>query len=286
MNATKVTDGLRRLLPFQGKLLRAARLVMLQQRSTGVTIDEEVDRMSSAKTISLVSREEVNKVAPEEVAVASSHNKPTSLNDFTYYLDRPNDPFKLAKFVHPFEDIERRRYLRIAVTKARASEDHIKNYLGKMENDEAQDIFLIQQFLVCCLSNVKRQVAYRYFFKEAEHHYDVKNEKFIRYVCIVCLPLYVIAMAFYVFLFGANIGAGATNTWLMGVFISLLQSIFILQPLKIFVLFIVISVVAEEVRWWHGLLRERTRSIMNRSKGLIRNHDSLIQVRDIISYFV
>jgi hypothetical protein len=58
----------------------------------------------------------------------------------------------------------------------------------------------------------------------------------------------------------------------------LFQDILLLQPLRIWMRFVVIAAAANtDVRSLHGVLRERARGIMLREKGLIRDADALIQ---------
>lgn len=124
---------------------------------------------------------------------------------------------------------------------------------------------------------IEKNVASRYFNYGQTIHYDPEFERRIGIACAIILPFYVCALAFYVFLFGVSIGSRATNIWLLGGVISILQQIFILQPLRIWVTFVVLSSFADNVRLWHGLLRERSTVIMQRSQGIIRDADSLIQ---------
>ena len=41
--------------------------------------------------------------------------------------------------------------------------------------------------------------------------------------------------------------------------------------------FVVLSTISDDIRLWHGLLREKAKSIMQRSSGMIRDADALIQ---------
>jgi hypothetical protein len=127
------------------------------------------------------------------------------------------------------------------------------------------------------LSGFRRKLAYRYFFTEAEN-FEASQRSSARYVCLAALPLYFLFTALFVFLFGVRIGAAATYQWLRGCVVAMLTDIIILQPLKIWIKWIVLAAgAANHVRVLHGLLRERAKTIMLRKTGLLKQANSLIQ---------
>ena len=63
------------------------------------------------------------------------------------------------------------------------------------------------------------------------------------------LPLYFIAAITFIFLFGVSIGPEAAEQWLLGALCSIAIDIFILQPMKIWLKYVVLASIAEgEVR--------------------------------------
>ena len=82
---------------------------------------------------------------------------------------------------------------------------------------------------------IERKVALRYFYHGIDMNYNAERERRIGLACAIFMPIYLFAMAFYVFLFGVSIGSAATNIWLRGAVITVLQQIFILQPFRIWV---------------------------------------------------
>jgi len=66
--------------------------------------------------------------------------------------------------------------------------------------------------------------------------------------------------------------------WLTGVGLAFAQAVVILQPARIFMFHIVVAAIsAKRVRTIHGVLRERIKGVLQRSSGLMRGADDLVQ---------
>lgn len=195
------------------------------------------------------------------------------------YIDQPHDPLVIKEFLCGITYDEQQKVVRSMLIDARHRENRIKNHLNRIDSEVLRDVFLMQQFFVNCLSGLKYKVAYRYFFFEMDTLSDLSSQYnlYLQYFCGIFLPLYIFGMCFYIFLFGVSIGSRATNIWLLGSLISMLQSIFILQPTRILVQYCFMSFIADEVRIVYNIIKERVSLIMKRSSGLVARTDSLIQ---------
>jgi len=292
-----LSAGLHNLQTMKSKFYRAA-LLSKHQKTLSLSVDEEI-RLILQNIGTL--RNEMKPTVANVVNVAKVNNtlysRPTEqeqtvyqslskvLFEVNYLLDEPADPLEIADTLNRYNNTPQSlqssnistNVMKSKIKESRKQCDVVLYNLNKLESNEMKDIYLLQQFLVNCLSGLKRKIAYRYFFHEIERKNNIENERKLQIICIILLPIYLFGLAFYIFLFGVSIGSKATNIWLLGSFISLLQSILIIQPLKIWLQFVVLSTIADEVRIWHGLLREKARTIMSRSSGLLSNKNVLIQ---------
>jgi hypothetical protein len=172
---------------------------------------------------------------------------------------------------------KKQRIVTKKLLRAREESDKIVQDLGRISNAYSQEVFLLQHFLVNCLTGLKKRIVYRYFFREHDTLKRLSKRSYIEYICMVVLPLYLMSICFYIFMFGISIGSRATNIWLLSCLISITMDIFILQPIKIWIKWIALSALASDIRVWHGMLRDRSKMIMMRTSGLMSESNSLIQ---------
>ena len=86
-----------------------------------------------------------------------------------------------------------------------------------------------------------------------------------------------IGASYYIFLFSVSIGSKASDIWLTQSLISLTENIFLLQPIKIYIKWILLASAVTSIQVWHKLLRDRSTNIMKRKTGLIFDSNALIQ---------
>jgi len=154
----------------------------------------------------------------------------------------------------------------------------LKKGMNELDSNKAREVFLLQHFIVSCLTGVKKKVAYRFFFSKFEAAGDSDIKQYQRYASCIFLPIYFLFVCLYVYLFGVRIGAKATGIWLNGSLLSISQDIAILSPFKIWMRGVVVAAIASsDVRTVHALLRERAKYITLRSRGLMRYSNSFIQ---------
>ena len=88
---------------------------------------------------------------------------------------------------------------------------------------------------------------------------------------------YSLGASYYIFLFGVSIGSKASNIWLIQSLIALIEDIILLQPLKIYIKWILLASAVSSIQVWHQLLCNRSINIMKRKTGLIYDSSALIQ---------
>jgi len=78
-------------------------------------------------------------------------------------------------------------------------------------------------------------------------------------------------------LFGVSLGPSATEMWLTGTGASFIIEVFVLQPFRIYIQFVLIcSISANKVLLLHSILKIRAKGIMQRCKGLMSTSQALI----------
>jgi len=161
-----------------------------------------------------------------------------------------------------------------SIVKARVRGERIVEALHELESPAEQDIYLLRKFIVESLSGFERRITMRYFFDEG---IDANISKWKAYCYLFFAVAYVAFLALYVFLFGVSLGASATEMWLTGTGISFVMEVFVLQPFRIYIQFILIcSISQQKVTVIHSVLKTRARGIMQRAKGLMSTSQALI----------
>jgi hypothetical protein len=261
----RITSGfyeLRDILDNKGKLLRAARLFLIQN----VT-----DKVSSNKETFFITYKIPLELCQQYV--------PYSYLMSSYYF--------LLKFRQSEEedsvgDIKLRNtyalQLQSEIRSLRNELRIMKVYMNYLERDIDRDIFLLQNFLISCLpNNLERNIAKFYFLKKFAI-LDLHLPTGFLYLGLASLFVCYVLMISYIYFFGTRIGARSTTVWLAIWGICIGMEWIILQPLLTMFKWIVIpSMIKPTMMFYHAILRERTPSILNRRYGLIRTVHSAIQ---------
>lgn len=185
-------------------------------------------------------------------------------------INPPKDPIVVTRYLSSLDDTERKRFLRKLIHEARIETIRMTEKLNNTHKEDLQDTFILQQFLIHSLSGLKQKIAKRYFFKDYQKYFSSTSGYILidsnniykaatEMASIVFLPLYIIGMVLYIFLFGVQLGPSGTRIWLIQLAISTSQTIFLLQPIRIWIEFIVLSSFADEIRLWHSLLKSRAK---------------------------
>jgi hypothetical protein len=163
------------------------------------------------------------------------------------------------------------------VKDVRTEAESIQQEMDAMDSVEEQEKYLMRQFIVHSFPLIQRGVVAKYFLRS----YELKRTEYVKNMeraSFVFLPILIAFLTYYVYVFNLSIGSRATNMWLAVTFIGLTQDIFLLAPTKVFINFIVINGnVAAEVRALCERMSRRSKLIMMRTNGMMRDAGSLIQ---------
>ena len=133
------------------------------------------------------------------------------------------------------------------VTDARMLAEKQRTRILALPRDDHKEILILKLFIVGLQSGYKRRVAMRYLYGEVAEGSGHVVQLF-RYFCLGLIPLYFLGTLFYVFLFGVRLGQSATILWLQTLGLSALQSIFIIQPVVVWIRFVAMtSVVSDDL---------------------------------------
>ena len=165
-----------------------------------------------------------------------------------------------------------------SVQLARKRADFIRTEMEYMITDDQREEYLIKQFVVDAFHGHQRNIASRYFLGSIQSTKRSRLGKVLRYLSLLLLPAIFGVLIYFVIFFNLDIGSRATDLWLFVAFITLLEDIFFLQPLKIWLTWVVInSYVSAEAFKICVALKLRFNWIMNRRYGAMRDANSLIQ---------
>jgi len=161
---------------------------------------------------------------------------------------------------------------------ARADAEVMKNEIEKMEKDEDKEAFIMKNFVVNNFYGYQKVIASKYFLGNHESDEGKERRFFFRVLYALMVPAITILMLIAISTLYTSVGTRASAIWLMVTFLALIQDIFILQPIKIFVKYVVItSQVSADVRQLLDAMSARYISIIHRSSGNMNDANSLIQ---------
>ena len=173
----------------------------------------------------------------------------------------------------PLTKEEKRRLA--AINDARARTAVIVKDMYYLKSDKDREQYLMQRFIVESLSGVKRSIAQQYFFKNIDST-QPRNRLRLQIACVIGLLITLLLIFSLCFWFAIYIGRKASITWLLAIFISVFEDAFLVQPVKIWVKWIVITAPAvKDINMVLSGFRDRVRYIILRKGGLIRtsHHD-------------
>jgi hypothetical protein len=180
-----------------------------------------------------------------------------SFNEMRYGFHKPN-PKKVLQ--------------RIEICREQVA--NMKKELEQMSTEEEQEMYLMRHFIVDIFDGPRRGVVSRHFLET----YNTRRKVHWEYCSIIFLPIMLAIMIYYVYVFNISIGSRSTNLWLVVVSINFVQDVFFLKPLKLWINFVLINgSVSHEVRDLCLKLSRRSKLIMMRTHGMVRDADALVQ---------
>jgi hypothetical protein len=128
------------------------------------------------------------------------------------------------------------------------------------------------------LSGLKQRLIYRYLLYEFEQETHQDSDRWLEYTCSGILPVYIAVISFYIFFFGEKIGVYGTAIWMVLIIVSIAVDLFILQPTKILLKWIVIpSFAYEMIRKYYLHIRDQAKILLLRIRGSLNEDESLVQ---------
>ena len=177
--------------------------------------------------------------------------------------------------------------LRSNVVTARIKASDLIQILERFPDDDYRDVHLLRSFFVDCLAGYRKSIASRFFFAESLLSVDtLPDEKGCHtfwgttycYVCAIMIPAYLLALCFYIFLFGVQVGQKSTNLWLLTISISLFEDLVVIEPLYLFVSHVIVAnAVYKDIVILTRRVLGRSKTIMRRVSGQLNPSISYIQ---------
>lgn len=170
------------------------------------------------------------------------------------------------------DDIIKRLY------QSRKTADYIRSELERLESNEDREKFLMRQFIIDNFTGYRREIVRRYMMKGFESVHYATRRSIAHVASLIMFPAVLLIMLVVIYQYNLTIGSRAAEMWLLVVIISLLEDIFFLEPLKIWIKWVVLtSTCGPDVRNIFNWLKLRGRIVLMRTRGLMRDSNALIQ---------
>jgi len=276
---------IRSCLDMKGLILRAARLKRMQSLMENVSANQEADLLVKSATadtakaarsrLSLTTEILVKNIEAQKVtrstlgSMAAVYSVSTLKSEEFYDADAGRQLLKHETLG------DSQGLVHKAIARARDECDVMCAEMHEIAANAEKDAFLLQRFITDSLRGIERTLAFRFFFPEEGGgvHYQLKS-----YCCLLLLLAYATFCCMYVFLFGVVLGPDTVTMWLQGVVIAFLQMVFVLDPFKCFVMFVMLShVPSQRIRFIHAVLRDRAKAIISRNVGVVRDANAIVQ---------
>ena len=147
-----------------------------------------------------------------------------------------------------------------------------------LPSDAAREAYLLRQFCITFLARGRQKIADRFLQPPAKHMEVSLSVTVGTYLCLAFLPLWFSMQLFYIFLKGVQFGPGATQTWLIACITAFIHQLIFLQPLKIWLKWLVLSrACRDDILHMQRSLTEQSKLIMIRTAGALKEANSRIQ---------
>jgi hypothetical protein len=253
MESAVKTDEFRDVQRLQGTLMRAARLDKAQKSMDFVLPVEE--------TALVMLQSDADTQRFKNHMIFKNRVDNFSFRILRYGFSKPKTKDIQKKLVY-----------------AREYADYIKGELELMNSDEEREAYLMKAFFVDIFQGFHKAIAHRYMlgsFESVRYAYFRAMRKLL---FTALLPALLLVMLYLIYVYHFTLGTRSTSLWLYIVIVAFIQEVLLLQPLKILMRWIVINnVVSEDIRKTVLDFRDRSRIILIRSSGLMRDSNALVQ---------
>jgi hypothetical protein len=169
-------------------------------------------------------------------------------------------------------------YLMNRINESREETNRIVNTLKSMKSNVERRQYLLQQFAVCTLSGYHRKIASQSFESDLKVLHRRQKITLFTYFCVLFVPVYLVFVVLFVFLFGVSIGPEKSNLWLLSALTTILQELILMKPLFTWAKSIFLpSIVIDNVNNVYSNLKKRAKLVMLRHTGLLRTSNARIQ---------
>eukprot|EP01034_Spumella_vulgaris_P026142 gene26142-32675_t len=256
----RLKDELNDVQTLGAKCLKAARLRKIQRQS-----DFELPSVEVESLIAL-SNADYNCYGRLELTV--------NVHQFNQF--NLSDTVKHSRFAYK---TTHKSSLLHTVKSSRRKAEYIKNEMEYISTPYEKENYLMKQFIVYNFTGHQRSIARRYFLGSQQSAKHSQFREALRYLSVlILLPGVFAVMIYFTYQYNRGIGTRAMDLWLLVTFLSLVEDVFVLQPLKIWLTWIVLnSYVSSEAYKMCVALKLRFKSIMNRKHGVMRDTHALIQ---------
>mmetsp|Transcript_14931 Transcript_14931/g.20503 ORF Transcript_14931/g.20503 Transcript_14931/m.20503 type:complete len:1670 (+) Transcript_14931:55-5064(+) len=255
-------DELKDCLTQSAKLLKAARLMKMQRQADFVLPSVEAEKLL------MWAREELRSFGRSEFAV---DRQMQLVFDGSETVKRARCRCRVASKAQLIE----------LLTRARIAGDAIKQdleaILGSHDDVERH---LFQRFIVSLFTGFKRQVAARFMLKPTRTAQSAYWRFLELLAAVLILLAFAVGVLYVLFTFDRRLGSRAMDLWILVFVLSLLEDIFVIQPMKIWLVWIVIPSAGglnREVFATCHALRTRFVAVMNRQAGCMRDTHAALQ---------
>jgi len=255
----QMNDELQDVQSKQSKYFRAARFRKIQIRTDFSLPSAEVERLCSSADLyfSDYGRRLLSVNADQRSGML--HSDTVSHSRYSVYATSKSEVLSKVELV-------------------RKRAEYVKSELEYLPSQNEKELFLMKHFIVDAFKGYQRGIAARYFLGSIK---SVRTSKYIELAknCSLLLLPIIFAVLFYFVLFlNFDVGSRATDMWLCVTLVSLGEDIFVLQPLRIWLKWVVMnSYVSSEAFKICVALKMRYSSIINRKYGVMNDADAMIQ---------
>ena len=256
---TLVVDELKSVQQIGSKIVIAVRLKKIQEYSDFLLPSLEAEMMTT------ISNDNYRRFQRQDLVTRKGMRHLISNSDTISH--------SRFKFYAPTKDILINR-----IIKVREAAENIKRRVHFLEDQNDKEIYMMRHFLVNSFSGYKKRIVKRYAFDPYEVKVTNDDGKYSEQIGFSILLVFVIFLEAYLTLtIGSQIGTRAFLMFVMVVLLSLVEDIFLLQTVRVYLRFIAMtSLVAGEYRKiLDGFIR-RYKSITWRRLGVMGDSHSLI----------
>jgi biotin transporter BioY len=188
---------------------------------------------------------------------------------------------KLKKLIHLKQQkslMKSSTYILDEIELSRSKVGPLMEVASSLETAQQQEEFLMSYFIVDSFHGCKRRIAAKHFLERFARKTRSDQTAAIEYLSIGVFVGMVAVMIYFIVYFSTVIGSRSTDLWLIIALVSFFEDLIILQPLIVWINWAMIDVpVARDAREMVDYLSKRSRFIMMRTAGQMRDAEALVQ---------